>query len=128
MKKVLSLLLAMTMVLVLAACGGSGNNGGTQQSDSQTNQGTQDNPTSQDNQDAGDDVNINDLIVDSGKLHMSTNEVADAGGVPGVRMVLLVLTALIVRCSLIGLAAGLLRSAVIARAAASGQNQNHRHS
>ena len=69
MKKLFSLILALTMALALAACGSSGGNPSNGQNDAQNaSQNTGD------SQDApGGDVDINTLVVESGKLHMSTN-------------------------------------------------------
>lgn len=69
MKRFLTLLLALTMVLALAACGGNNAKNG---------QNNQDNQSSQDSQNAGQDAqtntaDVNSLVVESGKLHMSTN-------------------------------------------------------
>lgn len=69
MKKLFSLILALTMTLALAACGSSGGNPSNGQNDAQNaSQNTGD------SQDApSGDVDINTLVVESGKLHMSTN-------------------------------------------------------
>ena len=69
MKKLFSLILALTMALALAACGSSGGNPSNGQNDAQNaSQNTGD------SQDASSgDVDINTLVVESGKLHMSTN-------------------------------------------------------
>jgi len=69
MKKLFSLILALTMTLALAACGSSGGNPSNGQNDAQNaSQNTGD------SQDASSgDVDINTLVVESGKLHMSTN-------------------------------------------------------
>ena len=69
MKKLFSLILALTMTLALAACGSSGGNPSNGQHDAQNaSQNTGD------SQDApSGDVDINTLVVESGKLHMSTN-------------------------------------------------------
>ena len=69
MKKLFSLILALTMELALAACGSSGGNPSNGQNDAQNaSQNTGD------SQDASSgDVDINTLVVESGKLHMSTN-------------------------------------------------------
>ena len=69
MKKLFSLILALTMALALAACGSSGGNPSNGQNDAQNaSQNTGD------SQDApGGDVDINTLVVESGKLHMPTN-------------------------------------------------------
>jgi len=74
MKKLFSLILALAMVLALAACGGSGNNGGSAGAPS-NGQNNQDAQNAGDAQDApsGGDADINSLVVESGKLHMSTN-------------------------------------------------------
>ena len=63
MKKLFSLILALAMVLALAACGSSGNNGGA--ASNGQNAG--------DSQNAGDGQEASSLVVESGKLHMSTN-------------------------------------------------------
>jgi len=69
MKKLFSLILALTMTLALAACGSSGGHPSHGQNDAQNaSQNTGD------SQDApSGDVDINTLVVESGKLHMSTN-------------------------------------------------------
>ena len=77
MKKLFSLILALAMVLTLVACGGSGNNGGAASNgqnagDSQNTGDTQNAGDAQDAAGSG-DVDVSSLVVESGKLHMSTN-------------------------------------------------------
>jgi len=67
MKKLFSLILALAMVLALAACGGSGNNG---KNSNNSGAGSNDLDNSQT---AGGYADAAGLVVESGKLHMSTN-------------------------------------------------------
>ena len=67
MKKVFSLILALTLVLALAACGSSGNNGGA------GNNGQDSSQTAGGDASGSDAVDVGSLVVESGKLHMSTN-------------------------------------------------------
>ena len=67
MKKVFSLILALTLVLALAACGSSGNNGGAGSNGQDSSQ------TAGGDASGSDAVDVGSLVVESGKLHMSTN-------------------------------------------------------